>query len=317
MIVNNLIDEGYLLQPTIHIAENLAAYYKCDDNAASAVVLDATGGSNGASVVNTSLMTIAGKISTALDFDGIVDKVNLSSDFGITGDQNRAVGFWVYPTSDSTDQILFGQSQALTDYWNIKLVGGFLQLDMGTSLYTTGLAPTLDEWNYVLVSLDGSTMADHTIYLNNVKEIARGDDAVATEVSDYFLGSEDADADLFVGRLDEVSVFNESVSEAQATQLFNSDAGFAHPFVTAIITDNMSFNQYDNINFHTISSNSPDATVVIERSLDGVNWKQVSTETITSAALTEKIVSQEPANFYRANVTAYDSGDLAIKFNAC
>lgn len=77
------------------------------------------------------------------------------------------------------------------------------------------------------------------------------------------------------------------------------------------------FNQYDTITFHIVASSvTTGATVAIERSVDGTNWVQVSSDAIAADGVTEQLVKGEVASFYRAVVSGYTDGDYIVKFNA-
>lgn len=75
------------------------------------------------------------------------------------------------------------------------------------------------------------------------------------------------------------------------------------------------FSKYDTLTFHVLGETTPSATVVIDRSVDGTNWIQVSSTAVSAAGVTEVLVKNEVALYYRATVSSYVSGDLTVTWN--
>ena len=95
------------------------------------------------------------------------------------------------------------------------------------------------------------------------------------------------------------------------------DQGTLLPVTSAnITTAKMKFVNYDTITFHILAATSPDATVAIQRSVDGTNWVEVSSDIISGAGVTEQLVKGEVALYYRAVISSYAAGDFSIEFNA-
>lgn len=79
----------------------------------------------------------------------------------------------------------------------------------------------------------------------------------------------------------------------------------------------MKFVNFDTITFHVIATAvTIGATVAIERSLDGNNWKEVASLALAANGLTEVLVKGEVALYYRAVVSALTDGTYAVEFNA-
>lgn len=77
------------------------------------------------------------------------------------------------------------------------------------------------------------------------------------------------------------------------------------------------FVNFDTITFHILASVvTTGATVVIERSLDGTNWVEVSSSAISANGVTEVLVKGEAALYYRGSVESRTDGTYAIDFNA-
>ena len=69
-------------------------YYECEDNAASATVVDAVGNNNGSASPNTEDITATGKIDNGFDLDGTNDYIDIGKVFGAKLDADFSVTGW-------------------------------------------------------------------------------------------------------------------------------------------------------------------------------------------------------------------------------
>ena len=70
------------------------AHYKMNDNAASTVVIDSRGFSNGTAQQNTEDIDTAGKVGGALSFDGSSDYVDTNNAFNSTFQNSFSINLW-------------------------------------------------------------------------------------------------------------------------------------------------------------------------------------------------------------------------------
>ena len=160
------------------LTDNLLRYYKCDDNAASTVVLDATGTGNGTANTNTSnLYDASGKINSAFDFNSEYFDTNIN----VNANTNvYTFSSWVNADTLSTPKIFS------SDTSNTPLRG--FQLYLGASgdvnCYTgianfataTGLVSTGSFYHVVWVLnganskiyVNGSNVLDFSASFNNM-----------------------------------------------------------------------------------------------------------------------------------------------------
>lgn len=94
--------------------------------------------------------------------------------------------------------------------------------------------------------------------------------------------------------------------------------GVLLPATSADATGNkMKFVDRDTITFHIIASSvTTGATVSIERSLDGTNWVETSSDAISADGVSEQLIKGEVAYFYRAKVSSRTDGTYIVNFNA-
>ena len=67
--------------PGEYLKVGLVAHYKLNDNAATTNIIDSVSDHDGTATQNSSAMTVAGKIGTAIDFNGTTDEVEIPSDY--------------------------------------------------------------------------------------------------------------------------------------------------------------------------------------------------------------------------------------------
>lgn len=154
--------------------------YKCNDNAASSTVTDNGTGSNngafysGATTINTSLVSVAGKIAQAFSFTSASShhvNFNASTISAISTDSIGSVAFWCNPNTDTgqnnnTAMLSFGNS---TNAFRFELENtDTLEFNLfnGTTNYTghvaIGSRPT-GSWTHVVMVQDGT----FKIYVNS------------------------------------------------------------------------------------------------------------------------------------------------------
>ena len=93
--------------------------------------------------------------------------------------------------------------------------------------------------------------------------------------------------------------------------------GVLLPATSANATGNkMKFVDFDTITFHIVASGTVSGTVAIQRSVDGTNWVEVSSDALSAVGITEQLVKGEVALYYRAVVSSYVSGTFTVNFNA-
>jgi hypothetical protein len=81
-------------------------------------------------------------------------------------------------------------------------------------------------------------------------------------------------------------------------------------------SDAVDVSMYNKMTFHIVASNSPNATVKIQHSLDNSNWVDVNTTTVSSAGTTEVAFSDVKYKYVRANITAHSNGTFTVTMMA-
>jgi len=162
-----------------------------------------------------------------LDFDGVDDSVNVGEDFNFSGTNHFTISSWINTNGYKTSSIL---SRYNTSVGGAREVS-FYMLDSNITLLRecdtfnlyTNYVPPLGEWVNVVFRFDGSYMA---LYVNGeFYQQKLLDCSVPSVSSDVLIGSLQTGADYtysFNGSIDEVMIFNRSLSVDEISALYNS-----------------------------------------------------------------------------------------------
>jgi len=104
-------------------------------------------------------------------------------DTPISGSQNRTFAAWIYNTNTSTSTYIFhindGSTGSNGTRWSIASDSSNLRIEIQGQGYTSSLG-TAAGWHFIAMILDGTTTADHLLYVDGVSEQASGANTVNT-----------------------------------------------------------------------------------------------------------------------------------------
>jgi hypothetical protein len=147
-------------------------------------------------------------------FDGIDDKLIISSTLNISGAQDRTF-FAVCKTSSGTSEPVFSinaDSSVAGKRWTVRGASGKLRIEIAGSGYNSALRTTA--MSVLAVKLYGSTLGDHILYRNSVSESASGTSTVDTLDTNTQLGSYVSGTAFLNGDIAEILVYNSALSDA-------------------------------------------------------------------------------------------------------
>ena len=213
------------------IPEGLIAHWLMNDNAATKTVADSGGGNyHGTAQQNTAILTTAGKLGTALAFNGTSDWIDCGTNAALLPDAWTLCA-WVKCEDMVKPQLIsFGGS-----YPGVKLQqdsGGKPRIFMGASNYREfdGSAWTTlkdGQWHFVVFSIPGKAQTDiqnAKMYLDGVpvassSVVATGPQQAKTR---FLMGNNTTTGThRFKGAIDDLMLFDRVLTETEINRIKN------------------------------------------------------------------------------------------------
>jgi hypothetical protein len=220
---------------TINISEiglpseaNIVAGYFMNDNAATTVV-SAAFGSDGTSVANTADRTVAGKVNTALSFNGTDDEIRCSAGDCPLANAARSIETWIYFDSVAGEQAILGYGDEVgLDYNGIYLTEAkFTFNNFSVPITLCDDEVVTSTWYHVIFTYDGTNWRS---YVNGaLKEYGTNADwggELTTTDLPLVVGNLPITAGYWLdGNVDILRVYDTALTLGNVVALYNSDAG--------------------------------------------------------------------------------------------
>ncbi len=188
--------------------DGIVAHYKMNDKAFNTVVIDVKGGNNGTFSINTEARNVGGKINDAFDLNGTTDNIAVSKNFSGT----FSLSLWIKVAAGfSGPGYLFdfrkpSDSGGAGFFWfdaddKLGKSGGQIYVDTVATDPQTFI-PTQDTWHHLVLSgitIDGP--------------------------EGYFIGQRHSGSGFFDGIIDDVRIYEGTLTQAQINTINNSDSG--------------------------------------------------------------------------------------------
>jgi hypothetical protein len=210
------------------LTDGLVGHWKMDEASwagTSGEVIDASGNGNNGTATNGAI-TAVGKFGNGGSFDG-TDDVVLVSDTNNSLDMANdfTVSFWVNPTSSGTKELVAKAAQGNYEIWqsstNLSVrVNGSTPVISASSIFTYG------QWTYVTVKYERS-LGLVTIYQNG-SYFTNGNNTNAASINNSALqigAYSDGTSYPFLGKLDELRIYNRALSPDEIVDLYNYAPG--------------------------------------------------------------------------------------------
>lgn len=225
--------------PTTYDIRPPIRHFKCDDNAATTVVLDASpNGGNLTASENTSGMHGAGKVGTgSLTFNGSTQKLTATQDLGWDGLTHLALALWIDPTV-SEYTIIAKTLRSWATFYVGYYDGGLMFEVMNESESAYGrwkiALPATGQWSHLAFSWsrDAGSAADLVAYVNGATVQAAFtqsgydvDFELEEESSTLEVGG--FGTDYYTGVVDDVRVYDVALTAAEVALLYNGGSGRA------------------------------------------------------------------------------------------
>jgi hypothetical protein len=197
---------------------NLIAQWTMNDNAANTTVANAKNTYyNGTAARNTSGMSVAGKINTALSFTNKSDFVQFNTLTNVS--TLMSYSMWLYPTNLSSSIVPMGGSYYLL-YLNVG--GNYIFCHNGLAAQVSWATDIkADKWTHVALTQNGTTM---TLYTNG---ITCGNQTLTSGgQKPVYIGRTTASGTIgWAGYIDDVRIYNNCISSQEVVQLYNAGNG--------------------------------------------------------------------------------------------
>lgn len=220
----------------------ILAHYKMNDNTSSSVVIDVSGHNgtliNGLTNV-TSENSVAGKINNCLSFDRVDDAV--TADLGLLDLQSDiSVALWVFQATATIGAVgtaigLGAEGNGLLLYTNIDpgtagasinpASAGDAQVFSQTAGINMSFPMSQNAWNHIVIMWSPS-VGTLSVFKNKVLQISQPiDDFPVMTQGLLSLACQNGNSNLFAGKLDDVRIYNATLTQAQINALYNSGNG--------------------------------------------------------------------------------------------
>jgi len=300
-IANLKIEEWAVWTADLNVG--LVSYYKFDEG--SGAVIDSI---NFMNLTNSGATNTTGIIKSGYDFEASEsDYMTNSSNYGISGTQARTINVWVNLETNVTQEFVSTGTISSGKYWALRYSPPSLSIDYeGSNTVSNTTIPSLGNWIMITGSYDGTK---GKIFVNG-QLTADETDTISTTLTLFNVGKRGNNANYVDGKMDEIGVWNRSLSQAEVTQLYNGGDGISYTNVFGsglTITLNSPENYYnqstsDPINFNvTVTDDFGVASVNL--SIDGV-LNETNTSTFNGTYIFSKIIAEGSHNW---TIDAYDS----------
>jgi hypothetical protein len=160
----------------------------------------------------------------ALDLDGINDYVSTPIDADLQAMPSTTWSGWIKPTGVSGWQIIFGMEDGGWDRM-LTIENGGLGLSMGhtTGRWQTGASVNPGVWQHVVAVYDNGSMK---FYLNGVQYTSSTSEGSHSSSGTFTIGAnQNGGGNFYKGLIDDVALWNEALTAAEITALYNAGSG--------------------------------------------------------------------------------------------
>src|SRR3989338_532656 len=216
------------------LSNGLIGYWKFDEGSGTSAS-DASGNGHNGTLVN-GLSWVNGNINKALGFDGNDDYVEIGSLSWLK--TPYTIGMWINPSSvapSGKSVELFGNSASFATLPKFMIDGSannVLLLYAGSDKFRKGHtrfdSAALGTWWYVTFVVPTTTQSDFKIYVNGFEEAYDHNGGNTGAISDFAAnngiggGDQYSGYPFFNGSIDEVSVWNRTLSATEILNLYNT-----------------------------------------------------------------------------------------------
>ena len=167
----------------------------------------------------------SGKIGGAFEFDGVDDYVDLGNDSSLNITEAVTLSAWVKGTSFTTWDAIVGKWQNDHDgyalYTGSSATHALVQVGVGAQKWQLEGSITINDgnWHHIIGTYDGITLK---LYVDSVLDDSNTDysGSIDTNAEPVRIGARNVGNDKFTGTIDEVAIYNRSLSADEISQIY-------------------------------------------------------------------------------------------------
>ncbi len=243
---------------------NPLAYYKLDEISGNAT--DSVGS---LTATNTNVTYSTGKINNGANFNGTSSKLNISNT-GISPTTAMSFSCWINCSSYTSRQSIFVKSDGATNSGSsfVYEVGNTsgkttATLFIGATNITLTSTATLTSgvWTHLAFTYDNSNLK---IYINGTLDsTVSGSGTINNTTNDTTFGAYSSLGSLWLnGSLDEIGIWNTSLTALEINKIYNAGRGNSYPFIDNKKTSLISYYKLDGNSTDSVSSaNGTDTSI--------------------------------------------------------
>jgi len=214
----------------------LVASWNLDEPFGATSFADASGdGNTGACGSACPTMAVPGKVGTAASFNGVNDQITVPDSPSLRLNQ-FTIGMWVFPKQEKTNyQPLLAKEDSSGNFrdYGLFIAPNTMQVryavwagDCATKFAANSVGQlTMNAWNHVVFTYDGNT---ESLYINGVLDSTNpaSTASLCQAVVPIKIGMETGAFLPFNGVLDDIVIYNQALSAAGVTNLYDSPAAY-------------------------------------------------------------------------------------------
>jgi len=213
---------------TADLNVGLVAYYKFDeqDTSGTGKIVDSLGINNG---TNAGGDNSSGKLGTAYDYNGASDYIDLNTKTLLGGVSAFTISTWVWHDATGSTDFIFGSWATANFVMMIRIDDtalGFYTRTSGVIGGTTQTLSTTGAWIHIVAIYNGTTMMTYVNGVESATRYTQTGTITATGTVNYTLGA--GASGYWDGKIDEVGIWNRSLTDAEIVQLYNSGNGITY-----------------------------------------------------------------------------------------
>jgi len=224
------------------------AYWNLDETSGDAI--DSLNNNDGD--VFGATHNVIGRVGTGYRFDGVNDYIRVSDNNSLDINNQITISAWINTTETGTMRIVNKESQSNdSDTYLLAIVSNKIWARINGTDGVAGVSNVNNGlWNHIMFTYDGATMS---VYLNGkLENSASSSKVISSTDNDLFIGAYQSTAggtitNYFNGSIDEVGIWNRSLSASEVMELYRTQVSSYHPLIDGeelLFTSNQNLTRY-------------------------------------------------------------------------